>query len=104
MSRVNSHFSYNRRLKIDLPSLSEDWGMYPQHVKEAILLEWERIRGSIPDRIGEIDDEIEELQTRLGQEEDFEESCRLNSEISKKASQINDLWIWYRTTPDIKLD
>ncbi|OIU70988.1 hypothetical protein [Rossellomorea aquimaris] len=96
---MSSHFSYNRRLKIDLPCLSKEWSMYPSHLKEAILLEWERIRGAIPDRIGEIDEEIEELQSRLGEEEDFEESCRLNSEISEKASQINDLWIWYRTSP-----
>ncbi len=101
MSTISSHFSYNTRLKINLPCLSKEWGMYPSHEKEAILLEWERIRGAIPDRIGEIDEEIEELQSRLGQEEDFAESCRLNSEISEKASQINDLWIWYRKSPEM---
>lgn len=101
MCTVNRYFTFDPRLKIDVPCLSEEWSAYDPQTQEAILLEWERIRGAIPERIGEIEKEIEELQSSLGQEEDFEESCRLNSEISERASQINDLWIWYRTTPEM---
>ncbi len=102
MCTMKKYFTYDQRLKIHMPCLSEEWSGYPPHIQEAILLEWERVRGTIPERIGEIEEEIEELQSSLGQEEDFEESCRLNSEISERASQINDLWIWYRTTPEIQ--
>jgi hypothetical protein len=101
MCTLKKYFTYNQRLKIHMPCLSEEWSDYPPQSQEAILLEWERVRGTIPDRIGEIEKEIEELQSSLEQEENFEESCRLNSEISERASQINDLWIWYRTTPNI---
>jgi hypothetical protein len=102
MCTVNKYFTFDQRLKINVPVLLKEWFTYSPQTQELILLEWERIRGAIPDRIGEIEKEIKELQSSLGQEEDFEESCRLNSEISERASEINDLWIWYRTAPDIQ--
>jgi hypothetical protein len=102
MNTINKYFTYDPRLHIHLPHLLEEWPAYPSRIQEAILLEWEKLRGTIPDRISEIEEDIEELQASLGQEENFEESCRLNSEISEMASRINDLWIWYRTMPEIQ--
>ncbi|MCA1056909.1 hypothetical protein LCM10_18240 [Rossellomorea aquimaris] len=101
MCTTNRYFTFDNRLKIDLPRLEKDWSFYSSGVREAILFDWERIRGQIPDRIAEIETEIEELQDALGREEDFEESFRLNHEISERASEINDLWLWYRTRPDL---
>jgi hypothetical protein len=93
-------FVYNSRLRIHLPHLTKEWRAYSSQEQESVLLEWERIRGAIPDRIQEIEVEIEQLQGELAQEEDFDKSCRINGEISDRASQINDLWIWYRTNPE----
>lgn len=96
----NEFFSYNSRLGISLPGLSKDWHSYSSQEQEFILLEWERVRGMIPDRIQEIEVEIERLQAELAQEDNFDRSCMINGEISERASEINDLWIWYRTTPN----
>ena len=96
----NEFFSYNSRLGIHLPRVSKDWPSYSSGEQEIILLEWERVRGMIPYRIQEIEVEIERLQAELAQEDNFDRSCMINGEISERASEINDLWIWYRTTPD----
>ncbi|TYS86292.1 hypothetical protein [Rossellomorea aquimaris] len=96
----NEFFSYNSRLGIHLPRVSKDWPSYSPEEQEIILLEWERVRGMIPDRIQEIEEEIERLQAKLAQEDNFDRSCMINGEISERASEINDLWIWYRNTPD----
>ncbi|MCC5801704.1 hypothetical protein [Rossellomorea vietnamensis] len=96
----NEFFSYDSRLGIHLPLQLKEWPMYSSEDQEVILLEWERVRGTIPDRIGEIDEEIERLQDELAGEEDFERSCMINHEISERASEINDLWLWYRTNPE----
>jgi hypothetical protein len=96
----NEFFSYNSRLGIHLPRASKDWPSYSPEEQEIILLEWERVRGMIPDRIQEIEEEIERLQAKLAQEDNFDRSCMINGEISERASEINDLWIWYRNTPD----
>ncbi len=52
----------------------------------------------IPDRIKELEHYINAKQHHLNNEEDFEISCKLNSEIADLASIINDLWLWYRLT------
>ncbi len=97
---VKDFFVYNSRLRIHLPYLTNEWHAYSSQEQESVLLEWERVRGAIPDRIHEIEVEIEQLQGELSQEEGFDKSCRINGEISERASQINDLWIWYRTNPE----
>ncbi|WP_044339421.1 hypothetical protein [Rossellomorea aquimaris] len=96
----NEFFSYNSRLGIYLPRFLKEWHSYSSEEQELILLEWERVRGMIPDRIQEIEVEIERLQAELAQEDNFERSCMINGEISERASEINDLWIWYRTNPE----
>ncbi|MGM0853513.1 MAG: hypothetical protein ACQEWI_13015 [Bacillota bacterium] len=96
----NEFFSYNSRLGIHLPRLLKDWHSYSSQEQEKVLLEWERVRGTIPDRIQEIEGEIDRLQGDLCQEENFERSCMINGEISERASEINDLWLWYRTNPE----
>ncbi|MDR4935943.1 hypothetical protein RGU11_06135 [Rossellomorea marisflavi] len=95
------NFSTDERLKIRLPDLTRDWNGYTPHQQEKILMEWEKIRGTIPDRIKELEAEIETLLTDLSEEDDFERSCMINERISDRASAINDLWIWYRTNPEI---
>lgn len=94
-------FVYDERLGIEVPELERDWESYPVEVRSAILDKWETIRGRIPDRIRELEQQILELQRKLDEEEDFEISCRLNADIAEQASRINDLNIWYRINQTI---
>ncbi|MDQ0161066.1 hypothetical protein J2S06_000136 [Bacillus alveayuensis] len=89
-------FQYNERLGIMLPHLEKRLEEYEETIQEEILLKWEQIRGKIPDRIKSLEQWINQKQTQLEEEEDFETSCLLNSQIAELASIINDLWIWYR--------
>lgn len=96
-------FVYDKRLGIRLPYLEHEWEAYSRETQEHILLEWENVRGTIPDRIKEIEDEINRKQAKLGQEESFADSCNLNREIGELASIINDLWIWFRIRQTIEV-
>jgi hypothetical protein len=98
---LNEYFTYDPRLKINLPHLIKEWDMYSLSIQNSILAEWEKIRGSIPDRIAELEDEINLKQHELNHEENFKRSCQLNEEISQLASVINDLWIWFRSTQNV---
>jgi hypothetical protein len=89
-------FKYNEKLGIELPVLSADWEEYSTEQQEQVMHRWEMIRGKIPDRIKQLEQTIMKKQAALNEEEDFDCSCRLNSEISELASRINDLQIWYR--------
>lgn len=95
-NNMSAHFIYDERLGIRLPHLQKEWDMYTKEEQAEILLEWETIRGKIPDRIIELEQQINEKQRQLGEENDFSRSCTLNFEIAALASIINDLWIWYR--------
>lgn len=96
---MNDLFIYDKRLGIRLPRLEHEWEMYSKEMQAHILSEWERIRGTIPDRIKELESLIIKKQQQLEQEDNFTVSCKLNEEISELASIINDLSIWYRTQP-----
>ncbi len=98
---MNEYFTYDPRLKIRIPQLTKSWKVYSLHTQNRVLTEWETIRGHIPDRISELEIEINKKQEELNHEENFERSCELNNEISELASIINDLWIWFRTTQQI---
>lgn len=89
-------FIFNERLGIAIPHLEQDFSAYPSSKQNAILMHWEEIRGTIPERIKKIEGMIEHTLNRLNHEEDFEISCALNTEMAEYASIINDLWIWYR--------
>ncbi|MFE8697009.1 hypothetical protein ACFYKT_11750 [Cytobacillus sp. FJAT-53684] len=95
------HFSYNERLGIAIPSFDRGWDQYSEDIQQAILFHWENIRGKIPDRIAELEEQINRKQAKLSDEENFIKSCELNTEIADLASIINDLWLWYRTHQDI---
>ncbi|MFD2671119.1 hypothetical protein [Marinicrinis sediminis] len=95
-------FVYNARLGIALPDIEDDWTHVSLDRRQRILLRWEEIRGSIPDRIKDLEGVINCKQERLNDEEQFERSCELNHEIAELASQINDLQIWYRVHQEIK--
>ena len=90
------HFYFDERLGIPVPDLMVEWDDYSKETKQFILLHWEKIRGSIPDRIAELEQEINYKQAKLSDESDFPLSCKLNTEIAELASIINDLWLWYR--------
>ncbi|WP_211318536.1 hypothetical protein [Falsibacillus pallidus] len=87
---------FDKRLGISVPDECVDFGSLSAKEMEHFWLKWEKIRGTIPDRIQEFDRMMEELQTELSLEEDFGKSCRLNAKIAELASIVNDLWLLYR--------
>ncbi|HEY8343085.1 MAG TPA: hypothetical protein VIK75_08870 [Calditerricola sp.] len=97
-------FQKDERLGIELPVLEKPWAAYTREEREAILKEWERIRGTIPSRIKALEAEIEALQARLYQTDREEEIDRLWAAVCERASRINDLNNWYRTQPDVEPD
>ncbi|GAB6415568.1 hypothetical protein bcgnr5390_27520 [Bacillus luti] len=98
---MEKFFIYNEHLGIAVPNIQEEWDDISEKTQHAILLRWEQIRGKIPDRIKELEHYINQKQHLLNNEENFEISCRLNSEIADLASIINDLWLWYRLTQNV---
>lgn len=96
-----NYFQMNKRLGIAIPCFKREWDALEKQTQQDILLQWEKIRGSIPDHIQKIETEINEKQAQLSNEADFAISCELNSQIAELASIINDLWLWYRTDQDV---
>ncbi|MGM9986131.1 MAG: radical SAM protein [Bacillaceae bacterium] len=96
-------FSYDQRLGIDIPTDTLNWSSLTVIQKEKILMQWEQIRGTIPDRIKELEMTINKKQEQLNNEVNFTISCELNSEIAELASVINDLWLWYRVQQDVEV-
>jgi hypothetical protein len=98
---MKEYFSYDQRLGISIPNLEIEWAHYSEETQQAILFHWEKIRGSIPDRIAELESTINQKQAQLSNESNFKKSCELNSEIAELASIINDLWLWYRANQTV---
>lgn len=98
---LQDYFSFDERLGIFLPNLLLDWEDYSHEQQQAILTEWECMRGNIPDRIKRLEFSINYKQEQLNNEADFVMSCKLNSEIAELASIINDLWIWFRSNQQV---
>ncbi|MFB6801902.1 hypothetical protein [Peribacillus butanolivorans] len=94
-------FTYDERLGISIPDLSREWDEYTKSEQQQILVQWENIRGNIPDRIKELESSINRKQLQLSDESNFVLSCQLNSEIAELASIINDLWLWYRANQGV---
>jgi hypothetical protein len=94
-------FLYNERLGIELPVLALEWEEYSEKDRSDLLLRWEQIRGTIPDRIHKLEVVIIRKQSELDREDDFPTSCQLNSEIAELASTINDLHLWFRINQEV---
>ncbi|MED4581627.1 hypothetical protein P9578_02375 [Brevibacillus choshinensis] len=97
---LRNHFILDERLGIRLPALDMEWEAYSTDERADILLEWEEIRATIPDKIIRIETVIIEKTRQMSEEENFIRSCELNSEIHELASVINDLNIWFRVQQD----
>lgn len=95
-------FVYDERLGICLPELYCDWEEYTRDEQSKILLAWEEIRSTIPDRIIQLEEKINHKQAQLSEEDDFAVACQLVGEIHDLASIINDLNIWFRTQQDME--
>lgn len=98
---LKEHFSFDQRLGISIPNLETEWARYSDETQHAILFHWEQIRGSIPDRIADLEKMINQKQAQLSDESNFKTSCKLNSDIAELASIINDLWLWYRANQTV---
>lgn len=98
---MKEYFSFDHRLGILIPDISEEWDHYSANIQNEILFYWEKIRGTIPDRIAELEKNINQKQAQLSDESNFTRSCQLNNEIADLASIINDLWLWYRANQTI---
>ncbi|MDQ0231038.1 hypothetical protein [Metabacillus malikii] len=94
---MENFFQYDSRLMIKLPKPNIPWESLNHQTKEQIMAKWESIRGNIPDRIAEIEKQIEQKQEELNNEDNFDYSCQLTEEIANLASKINDLWLWFRS-------
>jgi hypothetical protein len=99
--RMSYTFEYDERLGITIPDLHKHWEQFSKKEQAEILYKWEKIRGRIPDRIKELEIEINAKQEQLNVEEDFAKSCQLNADIADLASIINDLWLWFRANQRI---
>ncbi|EPY06716.1 hypothetical protein PAALTS15_13972 [Paenibacillus alvei TS-15] len=98
---VNDWFEFDERLGIEVPLVEDCWDGLSWDEQVLIMDKWEHTRGRIPDRIKELERTIVLKQDALNEEEQFEASCRLNSEIAELASQIIDLNLWYRVQSDV---
>jgi hypothetical protein len=98
---MKEFFSYDDRLGIHIPNVDLEWDFYKMDTQHSIMFHWETIRGSIPDRIADLENSINIKQAQLSDENNFHRSCELNSEIAELASVINDLWILYREHQEI---
>lgn len=98
---LEKYFYYHDRLGIHIPIIDEEWDSLPEDIRQFILLQWETVRGIIPDRIISLEKSINTKQAQLYNESNFERSCQLNQEIADLASIINDLWLWFRTDQHI---
>jgi len=93
-------FVHNERLGIKIPVLDREWYEYAKAEQEAMILQWEVIRSRIPDRIQELEAEINLLQAEASQEDDWDRVCELYEQLYTIASVINDLNIWHKNDPD----
>lgn len=93
-------FHYDRRLDLLLPDLPKPWHEYTERERADILVRWETIRGTIPERIRQLEGQIATKLAALNEETDFAACCRLNDEMADLASRINELNIWFRTDQD----
>jgi hypothetical protein len=98
---LKSQFRYSERHGIRVPCLTNDWDELNLEYQTSLLSEWEMIRGNIPEHVIRFEEKIKVKQQQLFEEDDFDESCRINGDISDLASRINDLHIWFRTQQDL---
>jgi hypothetical protein len=94
-------FVVDKRVGIPLPVFEKEWEDFSREERSVILLRWEEIRGTIPDRIKKLEQIIIMKQNQLNVEDNFQTSCRLNSEIAELAGTINELHLWFRVNQDI---
>lgn len=99
----NITFQFDQRLGISVPEFALPWEDLPSREQQSVMLHWEKERGKIPDRIAELEKEINQLQDMLYEESRFDRSCELNDSISELASTINDLWLWYRASEGVEV-
>lgn len=98
---MKEYFSFDQRLGILIPDIPGEWEHYSENIQNDILFYWEQIRGTIPDRIADLEKTINQKQAQLSDESNFTRSCKLNNEIAELASIINDLWLWYRANQSV---
>lgn len=98
---LESQFEYSERHGICIPCLDSPWEELNLEHQAALLAKWEMIRGGIPEHIIRLEAMIRVKQQELFDEDDFAQSCRINSDIADLASRINDLHIWFRTQQDL---
>jgi|SRR5690554_7943168 len=97
-------FVYDKRLQISIPRLHQAWEKYNEVERAEILDKWEMMRGRIPDQIKSFEAVINRKQGELNEEDNFKQSCAINSQIAEYASRINDLHLWYRLNQDFSAD
>jgi len=87
-------FVLDERLGIRTPQLAREWDEYERSEQSAIIAQWEAIRARIPDRVKQLEEQIDLCQLKVAEEDDWDAVCGLYGEIYRIASIINDLNIW----------
>ena len=94
-------FVFDERLGIQLPQHDREWWEYSLDEQAEMIQEWERIKSRIPDRILELERNIEDKHQEIGREDDWDRVCELYEEYFAIASVINDLNIWAKIEPGL---
>jgi hypothetical protein len=104
-SRMNEdkgfRFVYDQRLGIELPQQDREWWEYSLQAQAEMIERWEAIKARIPDRIKELEKQIDEKHHEISREDDWERVCQLYEEYFAIASVINDLNIWAKVEPGL---
>ena len=94
-------FVFDERLGIRLPETDRDWWLYSLDEQAEMIEEWERIKSRIPDRIKELEDDINAKHLEISEEDDWDRVCELYEQYFAIASVINDLNIWAKIEPGL---
>lgn len=95
----STYFQVSEKLGIRLPAFPKPFEQMAPSEQEAIVVEWERIRAQIPDRIATFESDIRRLLDDISGTEDWDRIVRHFNDISDIASRIAELNTWKRVDP-----
>ncbi|MCL6516391.1 hypothetical protein [Alicyclobacillus sp.] len=94
-------FKLDPRLGIELPDFERPYEELDPREQEEILVQWERIRATIPDQIVRFERAIEDLLQEVHHEEDWDVISAHFADIADLASRIHELNTWRRVDPAV---
>jgi hypothetical protein len=95
------YFRHNDRLCIPLPAFPQPFEEMAPTDQEDVIVVWESIRARIPDRILELEHNIQSHLDTIRETDDWEQIIALFNQISDIASRIAELNTWQRVDPHL---